>query len=103
MVKIAENGNDVTPPNSGLEANHSRARKIGPETKYETCPERLTTFGGGLGFIKFLDLFEFEAIFDKFYLPPTRKPALGHFKMVLAILMLLIIGFTPESSPQAIA
>lgn len=94
MVKIAENGIDVTPENSGCDENRSRARKIGPETKYETCPERLTTFGGGLGFIKFLDLFQFEAIFEKFYLPPARKPLLGHYKMVQAILMLLIIGFT---------
>lgn len=94
MVTIAENETDVILETTGSGENPPRARKIGPNTRYETCPERLTTFGGGLGFIKFLDLFQFEAIFDKFYLPPARKPVLGHYKMVLAILMLLIIGFT---------
>ena len=94
MVKIAEKRIDVTPQNSGSDKNRSGARKIGPNTKFEVCQERLTTFGGGLGFVKFLDLFRFEAIFEKFYLPPSRKPLLGHYKMVLAIVMLLIIGFT---------
>jgi hypothetical protein len=40
-----------------------------------------------------LDLFRFEDIFEKLYLPPSRKPKQGHYKMMLAILMLLFIGF----------
>lgn len=39
-------------------------------------------------------MFHFEEIFEKFYLAPSRKPALGHYKMVLCILMLLFIGFS---------
>ena len=94
MVNIAENKIDVTPENQGSGENPPRARKIGPNTRYETCPERLSPFGGVLGLIKFLDLFRFEAIFEKLYLPPSRKPVLGHYKMVLGILMLLFIGFS---------
>lgn len=94
MVTIAENETDVTLENTGSGESSPRARKIGPNTRYDTCSERLSPFGGVLGLIKFLDLVCFEAIFEKLYLPPTRKPALGHYKMVLGILMLLFIGFS---------
>lgn len=94
MVTIAKNSIHVTPENKGPCENPPRARKVGPNTKFDTCQERLSPFGGVLGLIKFLDLFGFEAIFEKLYLPPSRKPALGHYKMVLAILMLLFIGFS---------
>jgi hypothetical protein len=36
----------------------------------------------------------FFCCFEKLYLPPSRKPALGHYKMVIGILMLLFIGFS---------
>ena len=91
MVTIAQNENGVTPENQGLEENRGGARKIGPGTHFETCQERLSPFGGVLALIKFLDLFCFEAIFEKLY---SRKPALGHYKMMLAMLMLLFIGFS---------
>jgi hypothetical protein len=94
LVNIAENGSCVTLENQGSEEKPARARKIGPDTRFDTCQERLSPFGGVLGLVKFLDLFEFEAIFEKLYLPPTRKPLLGHYKMVLAIIMLLFIGFS---------
>lgn len=94
MVTIAENETDVTLENQGSGDKSPRARKIGPNTKYETCTERLTPFGGVLGLIRFLDLFRFEEIFEKMYLPPSRKPKLGHYKMVLGIIMLLFIGFS---------
>ncbi len=94
MVTIAENENDVTLENRGPDENPRRARKIGPNTKYETCTERLTPFGGELGLIKFLDLFQFEAIFEELYLAPSRKPKLGHYKMVLGFILLLFIGFS---------
>ena len=94
MVTIAENENDVTLENKGSGENPPRARKIGPNTRYETCTERLTPFGGVLGLIKFLDLFQFEAIFEELYLAPSRKPKLGHYKMVLGFIMLLFIGFS---------
>ena len=94
MVTIAENENNVTLENQGSGENPPRARKIGPNTKYDTCTERLTPFGGVLGLIKFLDLFRFEAIFRELYLPPSRKPKLGHYKMVLGFILLLFIGFS---------
>jgi hypothetical protein len=94
LVTIAKKESDVTPKNQGSDETLPRAGKIGPNTRYDTCSERLTPFGGLLGLIKFLDLFHFEAIFEKLYLAPARKPALGHYKMVLGILMLLFIGFS---------
>jgi hypothetical protein len=94
LVTIAEKESDVTLENQGSDGNPPKARKIGPNTRYETCSERLSPFGGLLGLIKFLSLFRFEAIFEELYLPPARKPALGHYKMVLGILMLLFIGFS---------
>jgi hypothetical protein len=94
LVNIAKNGIDVTPENQGSGENPQRARKIGPNTRFDTCQERLSPFGGVLGLIKFLDLFRFEKIFEKLYLPPSRTPVLGHYQMVLAILTLLFIGFS---------
>ena len=94
MVKIAEKGIGVTPENQGSDEKRPRARKIGPDTKFDTCQERLSPFGGLLGLVKFLDLFCFEEIFEKLYLPPSRKPKQGHYKTMLAIFMLLFIGFS---------
>jgi len=50
-------------------------------------------FGGLLGLIKFLDLVNFEKIFDSAYIAPRRDPKLGHYSMAVGILMLLFIGF----------
>jgi len=94
LVKIAENDSHVTPENQGSDKKRHRPSKIGPDTKFDICQERLSPFGGLLGLIKFLDLFRFEEIFEKLYLPPSRKPKQGHFKMMLAIVMLLFIGFS---------
>ena len=43
--------------------------------------------------IKFLDLLDFAQIFNSAYQAPARNPKLGHYKMVIGILMLLFIGF----------
>jgi hypothetical protein len=43
--------------------------------------------------IKFLDLIDFKQIFNFGYIPPTRKPKLGDYRMVVGLLMLLFIGF----------
>lgn len=94
MVKVSENGSHVTPENQGSDEKRPRARKIGPDTKFDTCTERLSPFGGLLGLVKFLDLFRFEEIFEKLYLPPSRTPKQGHYKTMLAIVMLLFIGFS---------
>ena len=71
----------------------SSPRKITASTPYGTCRERLSPFGGLLGLIKFLDLLKFEEVFDEVYRGPTREPKLGHYRMVVGILMLLFIGF----------
>ena len=71
----------------------STPRKITASTPYGTCTERLSPFGGLLGLIKFLDLLRFEELFDEVYRGPSREPALGHYRMMVGILMLLFIGF----------
>ena len=68
-------------------------RKITASTTYGSCTERLSPFGGLLGLIKFLDLLRFEEVFDQVYRGPRREPKLGHYRMVVGILMLLFIGF----------
>ena len=73
--------------------NGAKAKKINASTVYDTCSEQLSPFGGLLPLIKFLDLVEFRKIFDFAYKPPTRKPKLGHYSMVVGLLMLLFIGF----------
>jgi hypothetical protein len=46
-----------------------------------------------LAVIKFFDLIKFKEIFSAAYSKPARKPKLGHYKMVIGIVMLLFIGF----------
>ena len=77
----------------GFSPNGARAKKINASTAFDTCSEQLSPFGGLLPLIKFLDLVEFRKIFDFAYKPPTRKPKLGHYSMVVGLLMLLFIGF----------
>jgi len=71
----------------------SQARKINASTPVAACGEQLSPFGGLLGLIKFLDLVDFKNLFHETYRSPTREPKLGHYHMVLGILMLLFIGF----------
>ena len=94
MVRTKRNASQISHENQDQNENPSRANRIGPDTRFDTCQERLSPFGGILGLIKFLDLFGFQTIFDGLYLPPSRNPSLGHYKMVLAIVMLLFIGFS---------
>lgn len=77
----------------GFKANSARARKINASTPYETCTEQLSPFGGLLALIKFLDLINFKQIFNSDYIAPRREPKLGHYRMVVGLLMLLFIGF----------
>ncbi len=76
-----------------VEETKSRVPKIGPNTPYGMCSERLTAFGGLLALVKFLDLIEFEQLFANHYVSPGRKTKLGGYRMVLGLLMLLFIGF----------
>ena len=70
-----------------------KPRKINASTVYETCTEQLSPFGGLLPLIKFIDLVGFREIFHFAYRPPSRDPKLGHYPMMMGILMLLFIGF----------
>jgi hypothetical protein len=71
----------------------ARARKIDASTAYETCTEQLSPFGGLLALIKFFDLVDFKKIFCSAYHEPSRDPKLGHYSMMIGVLMLLFIGF----------
>jgi len=77
----------------GFRQGVAEPRKITASTVYETCRERLSPFGGLLALIKFLDLMGFEEILEQTFRAPARAPKLGHYRMILGILILLFIGF----------
>jgi len=93
MVKSQNNNNAKALVNQGESGCNAKASKIGASTQYGYCSERLSPFGGLLGLVKFFDLIGFQEIFDKFYKPPNREPALGHYNMMYGLLLLLFIGF----------
>ncbi|MCP4372079.1 MAG: transposase [Deltaproteobacteria bacterium] len=93
MVKQQKKHSKKKGYSKGFKANAAKARKINASTVYETCTEQLSPFGGLLAVIKFLDLLKFNEIFDFTYQAPSRKPKMGHYLMVVGILMLLFIGF----------
>jgi hypothetical protein len=93
MVKKRKNYNTKKQSSKGITKNAFEAREIKASTAYGTCTERLSPFGGLLALIKFLDLIRFEELFNHVYQTPKRKPKLGHYHMIVGILMLLFIGF----------
>ena len=93
MVKRQKKNNRKKRSSKGFKANKGKAKKINASTPYETCTEQLSPFGGLLAVIKFLDLIKFHDIFQSAYKAPQRTPRLGHYLMVVGILMLLFIGF----------
>ena len=93
MVKRQKKNTKKKRNGKGFKKNGVKARKINASTAYETCREQLSPFGGLLALIKFFDLVGFRDIFDSIYLRPRRDPKLGHYFMVVGILMLLFIGF----------
>jgi len=93
MVKRQKKHIRKSRSSKGFRTDAAEARKINASTAYGTCTEQLSPFGGLLATIKFLDLMEFEEIFNFNYLAPSRKPKLGHHLMLVGILMLLFIGF----------
>ena len=93
MVKRQKKNSRKKRSSKGFKATGAKARKINASTSYETCTEQLSPFGGLLAMIKFLDLIKFHDIFRFAYNAPQRKPKLGHYFMVVGILMLLFIGF----------
>ena len=93
MVKQRKKNNRKKRFSKGFTANTAKARKINASTEYKTCDEQLSPFGGLLAVIKFFDLVKFKEIFNYAYQRPGRRPKLGHYSMVVGILMLLFIGF----------
>ena len=93
MVKQQKKHSKKKRSSKGFKANVAKARKINASTEYETCTEQLSPFGGLLAVIKFLDLLKFKEIFNSAYQAPSRDPKMGHYLMVVGILMLLFIGF----------
>lgn len=93
MVKSTKSDSRKNCNSKGFAQNRSRASKINASTPYETCSEQLSPFGGLLAMLKFLDLIDFKQIFNISYQAPARQPKLGHYKMVIGLLMLLFIGF----------
>lgn len=78
---------------SGKNKSDQRIVSINAETRYGECSERLTAFGGLLALVKFIDLIDFEGVFEQKYVHPKRSVKLGGYRMVTGILMLLFIGF----------
>ena len=93
MVKQRKKHSRKKRSGKGFKKNRAKARTINASTKVETCTEHLSPFGGLLALVKFFDLFKFSEIFDSTYQAPRRKPKLGHYSMMIGILMLLFIGF----------
>ena len=93
MVKSNKSKKLQNRKRKGVAKTPARAKKIDASTAYDTCSEQLSPFGGVLPLVKFLDLIGFQEIFNSTYKAPSRKPKLGHYKMVVGILMLLFIGF----------
>ena len=93
MVKKRKKNNTKTQGSKGFTNNAFEPREIKASTAYGTCTERLSPFGGLLALIKFLDLIRFEEFFDHLYKAPHRKPKLGHYHMIVGILMLMFRVF----------
>jgi hypothetical protein len=93
MVKVRKKNIKKKRFGKGFKVIDVEARKINASTQYDTCTERLSPFGGLLALIKFFDLVHFREIFDSIYKAPSREPKLGHYFMMVGILMLLFIGF----------
>ena len=93
MVKSSKSKKRRNRKNKEARKNPVKPRNINASTAYDTCTEQLSPFGGVLPLIKFFDLIGFRESFDSTYKPPSRKPKLGHYKMVAGVLMLLFIGF----------
>jgi hypothetical protein len=93
MVKRQKKNTRKNRIRKGFCKNQAKARKINASTQFETCREQLSPFGGLLALIKFFDLVNFHKIFHSAYQPTSRKPRMGHYSMMVGILMLLFIGF----------
>jgi hypothetical protein len=93
MVKRRKNSIRKKSLGKEFRKNRRKASKINACTPYETCSEQLSPFVGLLALIKFFDVVNFHKIFHSAYQPTLREPKLGHYSMMVGILMLLFIGF----------
>jgi hypothetical protein len=93
MAKRRKKNIKKRPKGKEVTRNLVRATRINASTRIETCDEALSPFGGLLAVVKFLDVVQFQEIFETFYTKPSRDPVKGHYFMVKGILMLLFIGF----------
>jgi hypothetical protein len=93
MVKRHKKDNKKKLNSKRFNTDSGRARKINASTEVETCSEQLSPFGGLLGLVKFLDLFDFKKHFEESYIAPSRETKLGDYAMVLGILSLMFMGF----------
>jgi hypothetical protein len=93
MVKRRKKNSRENGRSKGFCEAGARARNINASTEVSICGEQLSPFGGLLGLIKFLDIFDFKENFNETFIAPDREPKLGHYFMVLGILMLMFIGF----------
>ncbi|MEN6623863.1 MAG: IS1380 family transposase [Smithella sp.] len=93
MVKKQKKNSRKSGVSKRFNENCERARKINASTKVATCSEQLSPFGGLLGLVKFLELFDFKKYFKDGYISPSRETKLGDYAMVLGIVMLMFIGF----------
>jgi hypothetical protein len=93
MVKKRKKNNRKSLASKQFNAAFGSARKINASTEVETCSEQLSPFGGLLGLVKFLDLFDFKKHFEETYVAPSRETKLGDYAMILGILSLMFMGF----------
>ena len=77
----------------GSKQGQKRRTILTADTPHGKCSERLTAFGGLLALVKLADLIGFEKIFAEHFAGPERAPQLGHYRMVLGLLLLLFVGF----------
>jgi hypothetical protein len=66
-------------------------RRITDSTTYDTSKECIKPIGGLLWLMNFWDLLSFEEMFDHVYRRRRRDPEVGHYGMVVGILVLLSI------------
>jgi hypothetical protein len=92
-VKTEKENTTGRPINQGGSKGAGSPAKINADTRYEVTTDRMTAYGGLLALIKFLELVQFKEIFLEHYHSPSRKPALGCYRMVVGFLALLFVGF----------
>ncbi|MBI5361310.1 MAG: hypothetical protein HZA48_12100 [Planctomycetes bacterium] len=73
MVKLQKKYTSKKPENQAKNERLGNANKIGVDMAYGYCDQRLTTFGGLLGFEKFLDLIKFKEVFHAKYAKSNKE------------------------------